>query len=70
MGWTNSHLHQFRVGDTYYGTPDTEFGFEVKNERKVRLGEVLQRPKARMVYEYDFRAIKGDRLFFKGPWQR
>ena len=54
MGWTDSHLHQFRVGDTYYGTPNPEFGFEVKNEKKVRLGEVLRRPKARMVYEYDF----------------
>lgn len=54
MGWMDGHLHQFRVGDTYYGTPDPEFGFEVKNEKKVRLGEVLRRPKARMVYEYDF----------------
>lgn len=54
MGWTDSHLHQFRVGDACYGTPNPECGFEVKNEKKVRLGEVLRRPKARLVYEYDF----------------
>lgn len=54
MGWTDGHLHQFRVGNTFYGTPHREFGFQVENEKKVRLGEVLRRPKARMVYEYDF----------------
>jgi hypothetical protein len=54
MGWHDGHLHQFRIGDTYYGEPDPEFGFPVINERKVRLHEVLRRPKARMVYEYDF----------------
>lgn len=25
MGWTNSHLHEFRVGDTRYGEPDPEY---------------------------------------------
>jgi len=54
MGWTDSHLHQFRVGDTCYGTPDPELDFEVVDEKKVRLEDVLRRPKARMVYEYDF----------------
>ena len=54
MGWTDSHLHQFRVGQTYYGKPNREFGFQVRNEKKARLGEVLGWPKARMVYEYDF----------------
>jgi len=54
MGWTGGHLHQFRVGETFYGTPNPEFGFPVKNEKKVRLGGVLRQPKARMVYEYDF----------------
>lgn len=54
MGWTGGHLHQFCVGNTFYGTPDLEFGLEMRNEKKVRLSEVLQRPKERMVYEYDF----------------
>ena len=54
MGWMDGHLHQFRVGDTYYGRPDPEFGCEHKNESKFRVDQVLGRPKARMVYEYDF----------------
>ncbi len=54
MGWTDSHLHQFRFGETYFGTPDPEWDLEVQNEKKIRLNEVLRRPKERMVYEYDF----------------
>ena len=54
MGWTDSHLHQFRRGSTYYGLPDPEMGMDRENERRVHLGDVLRRPKDRMVYEYDF----------------
>ncbi len=54
MGWTGGHLHEFRVGNTHYGEPNPEYGFEVKNEEKARLDGVLRRPKTRMVYEYDF----------------
>jgi hypothetical protein len=54
MGWTDSHLHQFLASGTYYGTPDPELGIERQNERRVRLNEVLRRPKDRMEYEYDF----------------
>lgn len=54
MGWTDSHLHQYRRGSTYYGQSDPEFGMRRENERRIRLGEVLRKPKDRMVYEYDF----------------
>jgi len=54
MGWTDSHLHHYRVRDTYYGKPDDGFGMRRQNEKKVRLNEVLRKPKDRMVYEYDF----------------
>jgi len=54
MGWTDSHLHQYRRGSTYYGTRDPEFGVERESERSTRLGDVLARPRDRMVYEYDF----------------
>jgi hypothetical protein len=30
MGWDDYHLHQFIINDIYYGTPDPDFGFEVK----------------------------------------
>ena len=54
MGWTDSHLHHFERGNTYYGQPDPEFGMQRQNERRVQLAEVLRKPKDRMHYEYDF----------------
>jgi hypothetical protein len=56
MGWTNSHLHQFRVGKTYYGNSDVgEFGeLNLKDETKLRLSKLLTKPKQKIVYEYDF----------------
>jgi len=54
MGWTNSHLHQFVRGSTYYGQADPEFGMHRENERRICLSDVLREPKDRMVYEYDF----------------
>ena len=54
MGWTDSHMHQFLAKSKYYGTPDLEFPPGRQNDRKVRLDQVLRKPKERMVYEYDF----------------
>jgi hypothetical protein len=56
MGWTDSHLHQFRVGETYYGVPDQDdFGFsETEDEKTAKLNQLLSRPKAKFIYEYDF----------------
>jgi hypothetical protein len=55
MGWANSHLHSFTVGDRTFG--DTrmddvgELGFE--DERQVRLTSLVT-PGQALVYEYDF----------------
>ena len=57
MGWTNSHMHHFKVDKTYYGMsyPDDFDGTtETKNEKKITVGEVLSKPKAKIEYEYDF----------------
>jgi len=56
MGWTNSHLHQFKVGKIYYGEPSIdEFSdLNLKDESKARLHNVLAKPKQKMIYEYDF----------------
>lgn len=57
MGWTNSHMHQFKMGKTYYGEtyPDDMDGMpETRDERKTKLAEVVSRPRAKFVYEYDF----------------
>jgi hypothetical protein len=53
MGWTNSHLHQFVVGGTYYGHRDPELPPR-QDEKKVLLRQVLEKPKDRLIYEYDF----------------
>jgi len=56
MGWTNSHLHQFKVDGRYYGKPAPELAdmIEVIDERQVRLNQIAPSVKARFVYEYDF----------------
>jgi hypothetical protein len=56
MGWTNSHLHQFMVGKTYYGAPDiNEFSeLNLKDERKARLDQLLSKSRRKIIYEYDF----------------
>ena len=57
MGWTNSHLHQFEIGDLRYGSPDPDdvpmFGDPVHDERKSKLGSLTQKGD-RFIYEYDF----------------
>jgi hypothetical protein len=56
MGWTNSHLHQFVVGNTYYGLPEIdEFDdLNLKDERSVRLDQLLSNSWRKIIYEYDF----------------
>lgn len=56
MGWTNSHLHEFKAGGRYYGEPDPDFGDELKmvDERQARLNQIAPRVRSRFVYEYDF----------------
>lgn len=54
MGWTDSHLHQFVKRGVLFGPPNPEFGLARRNEKRVRVGEILARPKDRLRYEYDF----------------
>ena len=54
MGWTDSHLHQFKIGDTVYATPDPDDAVKVVNEQDIRLNHVINHPKTRFIYEYDF----------------
>jgi len=56
MGWFDSHLHQFRMGKVYYGTPDIdEFSeLNLKDDSKAQLGRVLTKLKQKLIYEYDF----------------
>ena len=57
MGWDNDHLHQFIVGDVYYGEHSGFMALddpEVVEEASVRLREVAPAAGRRFVYEYDF----------------
>jgi len=59
MGWTNSHLHSFKIGEIYYQEPDPffdpEFSMsEIKDEKNFKLQQVAPREKMKFFYEYDF----------------
>jgi hypothetical protein len=62
MGWTNSHLHQFSQGLTFYSPPDEDdddepFGtYEVVDYTKkpTRLSDLLKKKGDTLEYEYDF----------------
>jgi Plasmid pRiA4b ORF-3-like protein len=57
MPWTNSHLHQFIVGETYYGMSNPEFadmGPEMLNEKRYKLSDLAPAAKSKFIYEYDF----------------
>jgi hypothetical protein len=59
MGWTNSHLHQFRAGGACYS--DTRHNFaeyegdpEILEARQFTLQQIAPREKDSFGYEYDF----------------
>ncbi len=53
FGWTNSHLHQFHVGDQHFGMIDHESDDAISDENAARLDQLLPLYD-RLVYEYDF----------------
>jgi DNA-binding MarR family transcriptional regulator len=53
MGWWDYHLHQFIVGETYYGVPHPDYMMEMLDESEVRLNEFADEG-SQFVYEYDF----------------
>ncbi len=55
LGWTNSHLYEFRARDTGWGVPDQDFGDGPLDARKARLGDVVEDVGVRSLkYLYDF----------------
>jgi hypothetical protein len=61
MGWTNSHLHQFTLGETRYSSPAlgmNEDRYEgeplVKNEGHCILWGITAAQERQFLYEYDF----------------
>jgi hypothetical protein len=54
MGWTQSHLYRFEVGDVEFGEPDPEFGLPVRSAKATPLRKIAPQPGAAFLYEYDF----------------
>jgi hypothetical protein len=58
MGWYDSHLHEFRIGQKRFGKPDPEDGLigmpPVINENTAYLFMVLGKSRAKAIYIYDF----------------
>jgi hypothetical protein len=57
MGWTDSHLHQFIVGDTYFGEPHPDYrdmGMDMRDEKRIKVHQIVRGEKFRFRYEYDF----------------
>jgi hypothetical protein len=55
MGWTNSHLWEFRAGETGWGIPDKEWGDGPLDASKAKLIDVLEDTGTRrLTYLYDF----------------
>jgi hypothetical protein len=57
MGWHGSHMHEFRKGKQFYGTPNPEERFfdvpRTIDDRNVRMDKVLLRLGSNFVYTYD-----------------
>lgn len=55
MGWTNSHLHSFEIGEHTFGMDGTDLEeLNMLNEKKFTLDEVLGDSIREFNYEYDF----------------
>lgn len=54
MGWYDLHLHQFTLDRVHYGVPHPDDFEQVRDERRVKLNQILTEPKQKLVYEYDF----------------
>jgi hypothetical protein len=56
MGWSDTHLHSFTHGRTVFMKGDADIGHALPfvEERGVRIGSLLAKPKDRLRYDYDF----------------
>ena len=72
MGWTNSHLHSFKIGDKDYGDPDLmddEFANgEYEDSTSTKISDILPKSgkRFRFEYEYDFGDSWHHEVVFEG----
>jgi len=75
MGWTNSHLHHFRIKEQLYGDPDLmQDNFEemeYKDSTTTRISDILPQAGRRFKfrYEYDFGDSWDHEVLFEGVVQ-
>jgi hypothetical protein len=54
MGWTNSHLHRFRIQGQFFAEPSPDYlDLEVEDERLFHLSQAAPEVGAQFIYEYD-----------------
>ena len=72
MGWTNSHLHEFKIKGRRYGDPwllaENFDEFKYEDSRETQLAQILPRSGDRFVfeYEYDFGDCWRHHVLFEG----
>ena len=56
FGWWDCHLHQFIIGEIYFGVPHPDYDdfLDMHDERDVTLRQVAPREGLKFRYEYDF----------------
>jgi len=58
MGWTNSHLHKFKIEGTEYGDPDLlddDFGnWQFEDSTSIKISEVMPKSGKRLHFEYEY----------------
>lgn len=72
MGWTNTHLHHFRIGEQLYGDPllleESMEEFDYKDSTRTRVSKIVPKSGKRFSfrYEYDFGDGWDHELLFEG----
>ena len=72
MGWTNSHLHHFQVGEQFYGDPKLMGGnfeeLEYEDSTITKLSDIIPKnsKRFRFLYEYDFGDSWYHEILFEG----
>ena len=72
MGWTNSHLHHFRINDQLYGDPmlmqETFEEMEYKDSTTTKISDLMPKTgkRFRFQYEYDFGDSWEHEVLFEG----
>jgi len=58
MGWTNSHLHQFKIGDQLYGDPMLLYEnwekMDYDDSTNTKLSDIVPRSETRFRFEYEY----------------